>query len=79
MSADPIVDEIHRIREKIASKHNYDISAIVAAAMDEQSKSGRKVVTCSPRTRIDTAKKTKRRAVQTSVKRVRGRTKRKAD
>lgn len=44
MSGDEIVEEVHRIREKIAQKYNYNVSAIVSAAMKSQWKSGHKVV-----------------------------------
>lgn len=78
VSKDYIVDEIHRIRENIASKHNYDISAIVAAAMKEQWKSGHKVVSFVPKpTRA--VKATKRRKAKPSTKRLSGRRGRTAD
>jgi hypothetical protein len=37
-SEDPIVEEIHRVREAIAGAHGNDIRAIMAALRAEQSK-----------------------------------------
>ena len=42
--ADPIVEEIHTIREAIAKASNDDIDKIAEAARARQAKSGRKVV-----------------------------------
>jgi hypothetical protein len=44
MGRDYIVDEVRRIREEQASRHNFDIKAILAAAKKRQRGSGRKVV-----------------------------------
>ena len=45
MAKDYIVDEIRRIREGLAARHNFDIKAILAAARKRQAKSGHRVVT----------------------------------
>jgi hypothetical protein len=78
VSGDYIVDEVHRIREEIAKKYNYDISAIVAAAMKDQWKSGHKVVSFAPKS-TRAAKATKRRNPKRSTKRLSGRRGRTAD
>ena len=44
MPKDYIVDEVRRIREELASRHNFDIKAILDAARESQRKSRRKVV-----------------------------------
>ena len=44
MMKDPIVDEIRRVRQNEASKHGYDVKAIVAAAKKRQRRSTHKVV-----------------------------------
>lgn len=44
MSNDPIVEEIHRIREEYAASFNYDIDAIFDDLKAKQAKSERKVV-----------------------------------
>ena len=49
MQNDPIVEEIHRIREQIAAKFNYDLKAIVRDAQRRQHESGAKVVRREPR------------------------------
>lgn len=46
---DPIIEEIHAIREEIAREANYDIERILAAARARQAASGRKVVQLAPR------------------------------
>ena len=48
MGRDYIVDEVRRIREEQAARHNFDIKAILAAAKKRQRKSGRKVVSFVP-------------------------------
>ena len=47
MNDDPIVDEIHRIREAISREHNDDLRAIAEAARARQEKSGHPVVDLS--------------------------------
>ena len=49
MAKDPIVDEIHAIREEIARLHNYDLEAIAEAMRKASAQSGRRVVTLPPR------------------------------
>ena len=44
MWQDPIVEEIHRIRDEYAKKFNYDLHAICEDLREKQSTSGRKVV-----------------------------------
>jgi hypothetical protein len=41
---DPIVEEIHRIREEHAAQFNYDLDAIFRDIQKRQNESGRKVV-----------------------------------
>jgi hypothetical protein len=41
---DPIVEEIHRIREEYAAKFNYDIEAMFRDAQKNQQEGGRKIV-----------------------------------
>ena len=47
MVDDPIIDEIHKYREKFARKFNYDLKAMVDDLMKRQKESGRKVVDLS--------------------------------
>lgn len=47
MAYDPIVDEIHKYREELAKRFNYDTRAIVRYFQQQQEKSGRKVVDLS--------------------------------
>ncbi|HEX3525437.1 MAG TPA: hypothetical protein VH988_00090 [Thermoanaerobaculia bacterium] len=49
MATDPIVDEIHAIREEIARRHGYDLGAIVEALQKTSAQSQRPVVTLPPR------------------------------
>jgi len=44
MAKDIVVDEVRRIRESLAARHNFDVKAILAAARKRQRKSGRRVV-----------------------------------
>jgi hypothetical protein len=44
MWTDPIVEELHQIREEHAAKFNYDIHAILADFQERQKLSGRPVV-----------------------------------
>ena len=48
MTPDPIVDEIHRIREAHAAKFNFDLRAIFLDLQERQSHSGRKYVSFDP-------------------------------
>lgn len=49
MLKDPIVEEVRRVRDKLAERFNYDIKAIVENARKEQKASGRKVVSIPTR------------------------------
>ena len=44
MIDDPIIEELHRIREEIAAKFNYDVHAMFAYWRARQAEEGRKVV-----------------------------------
>ena len=47
MAYDPIVDEIHKVREELARRFNYDMRAIGNYFQEQQKRSGRKVVDLS--------------------------------
>ncbi|NUQ40755.1 MAG: hypothetical protein HUU32_05120 [Calditrichaceae bacterium] len=47
MWRDPIIEEIHRIRQEHAAKFNFDLRAIVKYYQEQQKQSGRKVVSFS--------------------------------
>jgi hypothetical protein len=49
MERDPIIEEIHAVREAFAKEHNYDLAAMVATLRRHQRESGRKVVFFAPR------------------------------
>lgn len=49
MLDDPIVEEVRRIRDKLAARFDYNIEAIVENARKEQEASGRKTVSFPPR------------------------------
>jgi hypothetical protein len=49
MENDPILSEIHRVREEIAAKFNYDMQAIVQYMQHRQRESGAAVVRRPPR------------------------------
>jgi len=49
MWQDPVVEEIHRIREEHAKKFNGDLQAIYEDIRKRQAQSGRKVVSRPPR------------------------------
>ena len=44
MIDDPIMEELHRIREEIAARHNYDLHAIFEYFRAKEGQEGRKVV-----------------------------------
>ncbi len=46
---DPILEEIHAIREALAKESGYDAEKIAEAARKRQAESGRKAVTLPPR------------------------------
>lgn len=49
MMTDPIVEDVHAIREEIAKRYNYDLRAIVEAMRQASAQSGRQVVSLPPR------------------------------
>ena len=53
---DPILEEIHAIRDAIAEASEHDLKKIAEAARSRQVESGRKTVRLSPK-RIDPAKR----------------------
>lgn len=55
-TSDPIVDEIHAIRESLAKMSGGDLRKIAAAAKARQTAGGRKVVKLPPK-RVRRAKK----------------------
>ena len=44
MIDDPIIEELHRIREEIAARHNYDVSAIFKYFREKEAKENRLIV-----------------------------------
>ena len=46
---DPIIEEIHRVREKLAEQHGFDMRAIVRHLRRSQEKSGRRYETLPPK------------------------------
>lgn len=49
MERDPLIDEIHAVREAFAKDHNYDLAAMVATLRRHQREGGREVVSFAPR------------------------------
>ncbi|HZO54557.1 MAG TPA: hypothetical protein VFB63_17725 [Bryobacteraceae bacterium] len=49
MSKDPIVEEVRRVRELEAAKHDFDVRAILDAAKKRQRRSKREVVSFAPK------------------------------
>jgi hypothetical protein len=49
MERDPLIAEIHAVREAFAKDHNYDLAAMVATLRRHQRESGREVVSFAPR------------------------------
>ena len=49
MNDDPIIEEIHRVREVIAERFDNDLHAICEEARRKQAASGEKTVTLPPR------------------------------
>ncbi|KPQ39581.1 MAG: hypothetical protein HLUCCO16_07235 [Phormidium sp. OSCR] len=47
MYQDPIVEEIHKIREEYSQSFNHDLKALFADLQKQQAESGRKVVNLS--------------------------------
>ncbi|RKZ82586.1 MAG: hypothetical protein DRR19_20410 [Candidatus Parabeggiatoa sp. nov. 1] len=50
MWKDPIVEEIHRLRDQYASQFNYDIDLIFKDIQKRQTQLGKKLVSFPPRT-----------------------------
>jgi len=44
MTPDPIIEELHRIREQLAQQFNYDVFAIVADAQAQQAREDHPVI-----------------------------------
>ncbi len=53
MLEDAIVDEIHRIKDAIAARYDYDVRKIAQALQEEQRNSGRNVVSRMQQPRSD--------------------------
>jgi hypothetical protein len=49
MRDDPIVEEIHRIRQEYAASFNYDMDAICDDLVSKERRNGRKVVSFPPK------------------------------
>jgi hypothetical protein len=49
MAPDPIVEEIHRVREEYAKRFGNDLREIAKDAQKRQGRDGRKVVRATPR------------------------------
>ena len=52
MARDYIVDEVRRVREGLALRHNFDLRAILTAARKRQAKSGHRVVSFVTKKRL---------------------------
>jgi len=57
MPNDPIVDEVRRVREELAARFDYDVSAIAGDARERQKTSEHEVVSREPRKAKRLAKK----------------------
>ena len=55
-AADPIIEEIHAVREALSKESGHDIRKIAEAAKARQAESGRKAVRLPPRTAKATRK-----------------------
>jgi hypothetical protein len=55
MWEDPILEELHRIREEHAKSFNYDFKAIFADWQKRQAASGKKLVSLQPKRGSDNA------------------------
>ena len=56
-TADPILEEIHVVRETLVKKAGYDAEKLAEAARRRQAESGRKAVTLPPRPAAPVKKK----------------------
>ncbi|MEP7341917.1 MAG: hypothetical protein ABI977_29565 [Acidobacteriota bacterium] len=54
MLEDPIIEELHKIREEIAAESNYDMHAIVVALRRRQQAENRSVVSLPPKRLVAT-------------------------
>ena len=45
---DPIVDEVHKVREQLAREAGYDVRKLVARLRESQKEHGGQIVTRSP-------------------------------
>ncbi|MBI1763201.1 MAG: hypothetical protein HYR56_17380 [Acidobacteria bacterium] len=48
MTTDPIIEELHQIRDQLAAKFNYDLQAIVADLQAQEKTEDRPVVSFAP-------------------------------
>jgi len=55
MPTDPIVDDIRQIRDQLAAKFNYDVTAIARDARARQKATKRTVVSLKPRKILEVA------------------------
>ncbi len=55
MIEDPIIEELHKIREEIAAESNYDMHAIVVALRRRQQAENRPVISLPPKRVADIA------------------------
>ncbi len=55
MWEDPILEELHRIREEHAKSFNYDFKAIFADWQKRQAASGKRLVSLQPKQRSNNA------------------------
>ncbi len=49
MHEDSVMQEVHRIKDEIAARYNYDVRALAKALREAQEKGGRKVVHREPK------------------------------
>jgi len=52
MARDPIVDEVRRVREDLASRYGFDVKAILVASRKRQVRSTHKVVSFVPKKKL---------------------------
>ncbi len=57
MATDPIIEEIHAVREALAEAAGYDADKIAEAARQREQEGGRPVVTLEPRAPATVEKK----------------------
>ena len=56
MRADPIVDEVRKVREEHAARFGHDLERIFRDLKDQEARSGRRVVSLPPRRATRSAK-----------------------